>query len=84
VRVPVYLRDQATVQCRFTDARQFWDAERERLVITDAGATLTNGNRPGWRVADTAINRQAKMDAYRSYHDDLVNAWKNPSTWRKP
>jgi hypothetical protein len=63
----------------FTDAHQFWDINRDSLLVTDAHALGgTEGNRPGFRVLDAPVNRQAINDAYRAYEDDLVNAYKNP------
>ena len=63
MRTRMMLRD-STPRLRFTDARKFWGAERDRLLVTDVDATNTNGNRPGWRIADSAINRQARAEAY--------------------
>lgn len=78
LRVAAHLRDHATVQQMFLDGRSYWDSERDKLQVTDAGALDVNGNRPGWRIADSGINRQAITDAYRSYEDGLVNPWRNP------
>jgi hypothetical protein len=75
-RTRMTMRDSAH---RFTDARRFWDANRDTLLVTDARALGgTEGNKPGWRVADSPINQQAIADAHAAYEDDLVNAWKNP------
>jgi hypothetical protein len=82
VRVAQYMRDRQTVTRRRSvgDDRQYWDSERESLVVTDADATDTKGNQPGWRVSDSPINRQAKPAAYRDYETTLTNSWKNPAT----
>lgn len=61
---------------RFVDARKFWNAERDPLVITDAGATATLGNRPGWRVADAPINRDARLSAYQDAEEFARSAWR--------
>jgi hypothetical protein len=78
VRVPMQMRDSAN---RFTDGRSFWDAHRDSLQVTDIRALGgTEGNKPGFRILDSAANRQAINDAYRQYNDDLTNAWKTPPT----
>ncbi len=58
---------------RFTDTRAVYDSQ---LVVTDADMTGSSGNRPGWRVADAPLNRQAIADARAQYDADLTNAWK--------
>jgi hypothetical protein len=71
LRIPTTLRDS-----RFADARQLWDSGR--LVVTDLDSTAGSGNRPGFRVLDCPVNRQAVHDAYVAYVNDLENAWRNP------
>ena len=74
-RVP--FRDGAP---RFTDARAFWDANRDALVVTDARAIGgVAGCKPGFRVADSPINRQEIVDAYADYDRDRQSAWRSPS-----
>jgi hypothetical protein len=79
VRVRMTMRDSAD---RFTDGRSFWDAHRSSLLVTDARALGgTEGNKQGFRILDSAVNRQEVNDAYRAYEDDLTNAWKvKPAT----
>ena len=78
VRVPTIFRDAAS---RFTDARSYWDRNKDALLVTDArGIGGTEGNRPGFRVLDAPINRQAVHDARARYLSDLQSAYKNPST----
>ena len=75
-RTRMTMRDSAS---RFTDGRQFWDANRASLLVTDAAALGgTKGNQPGFRVLDSAVNAQDRADAYRAYEDDLTNAWRTP------
>jgi hypothetical protein len=73
-RTRMQMRDSAS---RFTDGRSFWDANRASLLVTDARAFGgTEGNKPGFRILDSAVNAQDRANAYRDYEDDLTNAWK--------
>jgi hypothetical protein len=81
------IRDGVTMRTRmmardarqyFTDARSFWDANRDALDVRGIGGT--EGCRPGWRILDAPINRQAIADARAAYLFDLENAWRNPPT----
>jgi hypothetical protein len=77
MRTRMMARDGAP-HLRFTDARQFWDRHKDTLLVTDARALGgTEGNKPGFRILDSPLNRQAVNDAYRAYEDDLTNAWRN-------
>jgi hypothetical protein len=77
MRVRMQMRDSAQ---RFTDGRQFWDSNRDSLVVTDAQAVGgAKGCQPGFRILDSAVNRQAREAAYRDYEADLTSAYKNPS-----
>jgi hypothetical protein len=37
------------------------------------------GNKPGFRVADSPINRRAVHDAHAAFVHDLENAWRSPA-----
>ena len=54
--------------------------EASFLILGRRDSTGSSGNRPGWRIADSAINRQAVRDARARYLSDLQSAYKNPST----
>jgi hypothetical protein len=74
------LRDGVSLRVRMhaTDsARTFWDANRDSLVVTDADATASSGNRPGWRLADTDFGRAARDAAYKDYEAHTTSAWKS-------
>jgi hypothetical protein len=71
LRVPTVFRDS-----RFRDGKQLWASGQP--AVTDGDATGSSGNRPGWRVAASPINRQALYDARASYIHDLENSWRNP------
>ena len=78
VRVRMQMRDSAE-RVRFADGRSFWDAERESLLVTDARALGgTEGCKPGFRIADSAVNATDRAAAYSDYLRDLENAWRNP------
>jgi hypothetical protein len=57
-------------------ARSFWDAHRDSLVVTDADATASSGNRPGWRIADSDFGRAARDAAYADYERRLTSSYK--------
>ena len=61
------------------DARSFWDANRDSLLVVDARRIGgVEGNRPGYRVFDDDRGRQAIADARAEYIFDLENSWRNP------
>jgi hypothetical protein len=76
MRVPMHLRDHSTVRKKFIDARQYWDSQRESLVVVDSDSTNTSGNRPGFRLSDAPINGSARAAAYRAHENYLRDAWK--------
>ena len=76
VRMRVQFRD---ARQHFGDARSYWDRNKDALLVTDAIGG-TEGNRPGFRVLDAPINRQAIADARAAYLNDLENAYKTPPT----
>jgi hypothetical protein len=79
IRVPSYLRDHARQQ--FADARSYWDSNKDTLLVTDAARLGgTAGNRPGFRVLDAPLNRQAVRDARAAYIRDLETAYESPQT----
>jgi hypothetical protein len=80
MRTHMLAKDSARRQ-RFADGRALFDSGT--LVISDADCTGASGNRPGWRVADSPVNRQALHDARSAYLSDLRNAWRNPPTLQK-
>lgn len=60
-------------------ARSFWDAHRDSLLAVDARRIGgTEGNRPGYRIFDSDLGRQAKLDAYQQYEAELTSAYRNP------
>jgi hypothetical protein len=72
MRVPTVFRDS-----RFADARSLWD--QGNLRCTDARAIGgVEGCRPGFRVLDNDLGRQAIADARAAYIFDLENAWRTP------
>ena len=72
-RVPHTMRDAAP---RLT-ARSFWD--QGNLRVTDARAIGgVEGCRPGYRVLDSDLGRQAIADARAAYIFDLENSWRSP------
>jgi hypothetical protein len=76
LRIPATLQDHAL---RVSDGRSFWDANRDSLLVVDARRIGgTEGNKPGFRVSDSPINRQAIVDAYADYDRDRESAWRNP------
>jgi hypothetical protein len=78
IRVPTIFADAAS---RFTDARSYWDRNKAALLVTDARRIGgSEGNKPGFRVLDAPINRQAVHDAHTAYIRDLENAFKTPPT----
>jgi len=77
IRVPTLFRDAASRQ-QF-DARAFWDRAKDTLLVGDSrGLGGTEGCKPGFRVADSPINKRAIADAHTAYTNDLENAWRNP------
>lgn len=75
-RVPAHLADHAP---RFSDGRSFWDAHRDSLLVVDARRIGgSEGNKPGYRVLDNNLGRQAIADAYQQYEDELTSAWRDP------
>jgi hypothetical protein len=73
MRIPAHLADHAP---RFADARAFWDANN--LRVTDARAIGgVEGCKPGFRVSDSPINRQAIADAYADFEWYLNNAYRD-------
>jgi hypothetical protein len=50
--------------------------DASRVVVTDLDRTASSGNRPGFRVSDSPINRQAVHDAHSAMVSDLENAWR--------
>jgi hypothetical protein len=74
-RVPTHLRDS-----RFSDgARSFWDANRDSLLVVDSRRIGgTEGSKPGFRIFDNDLGRQAKLDAYQQYEAELTSAYRNP------
>jgi hypothetical protein len=78
MRTRMMARDART---RFTDARSYWDAERDNLLVTDARRIGgVEGNRPGFRVLDNDFGRAAKEAAYRDHERYLNGAYKNAET----
>ena len=76
LRVSMHGRDSAP---RGADGRSFWDARRDSLVVVDPRRVgAESGSRPGFRVSDSPINRQAIIDAYADYRRDIELAWRNP------
>jgi hypothetical protein len=72
LRVPTVFRDS-----HFRDARELWDADN--LRVTDARAIGgVEGCKPGFRVLDNDLGRQAIADARAAYIFDLENAWRTP------
>jgi hypothetical protein len=74
-RVPAHMRDGAP---RFSDGvRAFWDANRDRLLVVDARRIGgVEGNKPGFRIFDNDLGRQAKLDAYQQYEAELTSAYR--------
>jgi hypothetical protein len=65
---------------RFTDARSYWDANKDALRVTDMWALGGGeGCRPGFRVLDAPLNQQAMRDARAAYVRDLESAYLNPT-----
>jgi hypothetical protein len=81
--VPPQLRDSAPRQ-QFADARQFWDANRDGLLVVDAARLGgTAGNRPGFRVLDNDLGRAQRQaalaDAERFLNDAHRRVYRAPS-----
>jgi hypothetical protein len=75
-RVPHTMRDGVS---RLSDARAFWDQNRDSLLVVDARRIGgTEGNKPGYRVFDDDRGRQAIADARAAYIFDLENSWRTP------
>jgi hypothetical protein len=77
LRIPTTLRDST----RFSDGgRAFWDANRDTLCVVDPRRVggAEQGCRPGFRVFDNDLGRQAIADAHTAYRHDLENQWRNP------
>jgi hypothetical protein len=85
-RVPMTMADGARPGLHYprqhftvTDARQYWDRNRDTLLVTDArGIGGTEGNKPGFRVLDNDLGRSAKDAALRDHERYLNDAFKNP------
>jgi hypothetical protein len=88
VRVPLHLADAARSAVRplritdaRSDAREYWDAERDALLVTDGhGDDLFGLHRPGFRVLDNDFGGTAKRDAYADYNRWTCVAYKTPPT----
>jgi hypothetical protein len=75
IRVRMSAKDSVP---RGADGRSFWDAHRAELLIVDPRRVGgVEGNRPGFRVSDSPINRQAVLDAYQQYEAELTSAYRN-------
>jgi hypothetical protein len=83
------LRDGATYRVPLMMADSMADSDAEsvpaRSQFTDAEHAALNSCKPGYRYAtDSAAARAARQkvrDSYKSYIDDLTNAWRgNPPT----
>jgi hypothetical protein len=74
-RVPHSMRDAAP---RFSDARSFWDAHRDGLLVVDARRIGgTEGNKPGYRVLDNDLGRAERAAAYAEVDAYRRDAWRN-------
>jgi hypothetical protein len=65
-----------------TDARAFFDAYRDRLLVVDSRAPDDPFamSRPGFRTLDCDFAGSAKRDAYADYERRICDAWKNEPT----
>jgi hypothetical protein len=87
VRVPLHLADAARSAVRplritdaRSDAREYWDAERDALLVTDGRGDDPGLNRPGFRVLDNDFGGTAKWAAYADYETRLCTAYKTRPT----
>jgi hypothetical protein len=65
-----------------TDARAFFDAYRDRLLVVDSRAPDNPFamSRPGFRTLDCDFGGSAKRTAYADYERRICDAWKNEPT----
>lgn len=84
-RVKITLADSADEPHFVRDERIARDSRTSRTVHDGTSDTGTLWHRPGWRMTDATrwsptpdANTDDRQAAYDSYHDDLINAYKNP------
>jgi hypothetical protein len=83
LRVPVQLRDGVPRQ-RFADARSYWDANRDSLLVCDpARLGGAEGCRPGFRILDNGLGRAAKESALADAEAYLTGAWCDADAGRR-
>jgi hypothetical protein len=77
VSVRVRMTDARRQQQQFTDARSFWDANKDRLLVTDiARVGGESGCRPGYRIFDNNLGQATKDAAYGEHAQYLTDAWR--------
>ncbi len=81
-RVPMTARDAASrlpyQPSRFTDARSYWDANRDSLLVVDPlrpGSELARA-RPGYRTLNADLGLTDKAEALRDYETFIRDAYK--------